>query len=60
MLPAENAIVMSEEEFLLLRDLIYGYCGLWFDSHNSYLLEKRLSRRLTVHNMTSFLSIISF
>jgi len=58
--PAETAIVMTEEEFLLLRDLIYGYCGLWFDSHNSYLLEKRLSRRLLVHNMTSFLEYYQF
>ncbi|MBV5349747.1 protein-glutamate O-methyltransferase CheR, partial [bacterium] len=37
---------MSEEEFRLLRDLVYTHCGLWFDDQNAYLLEKRLSRRL--------------
>ncbi|CAH2031179.1 Chemotaxis protein methyltransferase [Trichlorobacter ammonificans] len=51
---------MTEEEFLLLRDLVYDHCGLWFDSHNSYLLEKRLTRRLVVHNFSTFLEYYQF
>lgn len=54
MCPLESEIVMSEEEFRLLRDLVYTHCGLWFDDHNSYLLEKRLSCRLAVHQLKSF------
>lgn len=54
MCPFEVEIPMTEEEFRLLRDLIYSHCGLWFDDQNSYLLEKRLSRRLAVHQLKSF------
>lgn len=54
MSPFEPEILMSEEEFRLLRDLVYSHCGLWFDDQNSYLLEKRLSRRLAVHQLKSF------
>lgn len=54
MSPFETDVLMSEEEFRLLRDLVYNHCGLWFDEQNSYLLEKRLSRRLVVHQLKSF------
>lgn len=46
MCPLSNNITMVEEEFRLLRDLVYGFCGLWFDDQNAYLLEKRLNKRL--------------
>lgn len=45
---------MSEEEFRLIRDLIYNHCGLIFGSDSKYLLEKRLSRRLMLHQLTGF------
>lgn len=45
---------MTEEEFRLVRDLVYSYCGLFFDNDAKYLLEKRLSRRLAPHNLTTF------
>ena len=54
MSPFEIGPVMSEEEFRLLRDLIYSHCGIWFDEQNSYLLEKRLGRRLTTHQLETF------
>ncbi|MDD2499844.1 MAG: protein-glutamate O-methyltransferase CheR [Geobacter sp.] len=54
MCPFEVEIPMTEEEFRLLRDLIYSHCGLWFDDQNSYLLQKRLGRRLAVHQLKSF------
>ncbi len=51
---------MSEEEFRLLRDFVYSHCGLWFDDQNSYLLEKRLGRRLAVHQLGNFLEYYQF
>jgi len=49
-----NEHTMSEDEFCLLRDCIYGHCGIYFDSDSKYILEKRLSRRLTDLNLLSF------
>lgn len=45
---------MSDDEFRLLRDCIYGHCGIYFDSDSKYILEKRLSRRLTDLSLPSF------
>jgi chemotaxis protein methyltransferase CheR len=45
---------MSDEEFRLLRDQVYGHCGIYFDEGSRYLLEKRLSRRLSHLSMTTF------
>jgi len=45
---------MSDDEFLLIRDFIYGYCGIYFDSNSRYILQKRLSCRLEALNLTSF------
>ncbi len=50
--PPETA--MSEEEFRLLRDLIYKHCGLNFAEETKYLLEKRLNKRLQQHALKSF------
>jgi len=46
--------IMTEEEFILLRDCVYSHCGIFFDNDSKYLLEKRLSRRLTALNLPSF------
>jgi chemotaxis protein methyltransferase CheR len=46
--------IMSDEEFLLLRDCVYSHCGIFFDQSSKYLLEKRLARRLTALNLISF------
>lgn len=45
---------MSDDEFLLLRDCIYGHCGIYFDQDSKYILEKRLSRRLTDLNIPTY------
>jgi chemotaxis protein methyltransferase CheR len=45
---------MSDDEFQLLRDYIYGHCGIFFDENSKYILEKRLSHRLTDLNLTAF------
>lgn len=60
-MPLDNQLKpMTEEEFLLLRDLVYDHCGIWFDEYNSYLLEKRLARRLETHNLGSFQEYYQF
>lgn len=49
-----NDLLMSDDEFCLLRDCIYGHCGIYFDSDSKYILEKRLSKRLTDLNLLSY------
>lgn len=49
-----NEHPMSDEEFILLRDSIYRHCGIYFDMESKYILEKRLSRRLTDLNLPTF------
>jgi len=46
--------LMSEEEFRLIRDLVYSHCGMFFSPDAKYLLEKRLSSRLAYHNIASY------
>jgi chemotaxis protein methyltransferase CheR len=50
----EPDIKLEDDEFRLLRDLIYGYCGLHFDEDNRFLLERRLSARLELHQLATF------
>ncbi len=45
---------MSDDEFTLLRDCIYAHCGMYFDHDSKYILEKRLSHRLTDLNLSTF------
>ncbi|PLX90723.1 MAG: chemotaxis protein CheR [Desulfuromonas sp.] len=47
-------IPMEEDDFRLLRDFVYQYCGLYFDSDSKYLLEKRLNKRLSHHRLETF------
>lgn len=54
MFTLEPEIPLSDEEFRLIRDLIYNHCGLYFDSDATYLLEKRLSKRLQFHHLAGF------
>jgi len=50
----ENMVEMDDEEFLLIRDFIYDHCGLFFETDSKYLLEKRLSRRITLHQISNY------
>ncbi|HEX9023332.1 MAG TPA: protein-glutamate O-methyltransferase CheR [Geobacteraceae bacterium] len=54
MFNAEPEIPMSDEEFRLIRDLVYSHCGLFFDNDSKYLLEKRLGKRLSTHNLPGY------
>ena len=47
-------IKMTDEEFLLVRDLIYNYSGLFFAEDSRFLLERRLSQRLAHHQLATF------
>jgi len=55
MMPAECAApAMSQEEFRLLRELVYDHCGLAFADDARYLLERRLAPRLQYHGLDGF------
>jgi chemotaxis protein methyltransferase CheR len=56
----EPELQLSEEEFRLIRDLIYSHCGLFFDQDSKYLLDKRLVRRLAHHNLPGFRDYYQF
>lgn len=51
---SEPEVQMTDDEFRLIRDLIYTHCGLYFDNDSKYLLEKRLARRLSHHQLPVF------
>ena len=50
----EQIIPLPDDVFRLLRDLIHGYCGIFFDDTSKFLLERRLSRRLEQHRLKNF------
>lgn len=45
---------LNDETFRLLRDLIHGYCGIYFEESGRFLLERRLARRLSLHQLPGF------
>jgi chemotaxis protein methyltransferase CheR len=60
MLGHDPGIPLSDEEFHLLRDLVYNHSGLFFDDDSKYILEKRLGRRLAFHQLKSFKEYYQF
>ena len=60
MLFSEPELQLTEEEFRLIRDLIYGHCGLYFDADSKYLLDRRLLPRLAQHNLSGFRDYYQF
>jgi chemotaxis protein methyltransferase CheR len=60
MFTMEPELQLTEEEFRLIRDLIYSHCGLYFDSDSKYLLDKRLVRRLALHGLPGFRDYYQF
>jgi chemotaxis protein methyltransferase CheR len=52
--PLDADLLMTDDEFHLLRDCVYSHCGIFFDNDSKYLLEKRLSIRLNTLNLSSF------
>ena len=60
MLFSEPEQQLSDEEFRLIRDLIYNHCGLFFDSESKYLLDRRLLPRLAQHGLAGFREYYQF
>lgn len=54
MLTDEKIINLGDEEFRLIRDLVRDYCGIYFDDGSKYIIERRLSRRVTIHHFEHF------
>ncbi len=54
MFEKEEIILLEEDVFRLLRELIRDYCGIYFDDDMRYLIEKRLSRRVKYHHFNKF------
>ena len=49
-----DLVPLSEDVFRLIRDLIREYCGMFFDDASRFLLERRLSRRVTINHLEDF------
>ncbi len=49
-----ETILLSDEVYALIRDLIKDYCGIFFDENSKYLLEGRLSKRLKTLYINDF------
>ncbi|MBJ6750949.1 CheR family methyltransferase [Geomonas anaerohicana] len=56
----EPELQLTEEEFRLIRDLIYNHCGLFFDDDSKYLLDRRLGQRVAHHNLSGFREYYQF
>lgn len=56
----KSQIETSQDDFGMIRDLVYGYSGLYFSDDSKYLLEKRLGRRLLEANFKSFREYYQF
>jgi len=50
----DETIDLPDDVFRLLRDYINKYCGMFFDDGSKYMLERRLSRRVKLHQFKSF------
>jgi chemotaxis protein methyltransferase CheR len=49
-----TATAMTAEEFILIRDLIYDYCGVFLPDSVQYLVERRLLPRLDALGAKNF------
>lgn len=47
-------VVMSDDEFLLIRDLIFDYCGIYMPESVKFVVERRLRGRLDVFSVRTF------
>ncbi|HEY3346130.1 MAG TPA: protein-glutamate O-methyltransferase CheR [Nitrospirota bacterium] len=54
MLFSDDIVELPDDIFRLLRDYIRDYCGINFDDSTKFLLERRLSRRVRLHQFKSF------
>ena len=52
-------LVMTDEVFNKLRDVIYNICGIYFTDSKKYLLEGRVQNRIVAKNLNSYLEYIN-
>lgn len=50
----EKQIVLSEEMFRLLRDMIYGMSGVYFSEESKYIMESRLQQSVRRRQFDNF------
>lgn len=55
-----NSIQMTEIEFVELKDIIYNNSGILFTENKKYLLENRLSKRVSALNFRTFQEYIYY
>lgn len=55
-----NSIKLNDSEFVELKDIIYSNSGILFTENKKYLLENRLSKRLSELNFSSFKDYIYY
>ncbi len=48
------AVPMSDEEFLLLSEVVYQYCGILFRDDMRYIVQRRLEPRLRELGLTDY------
>jgi chemotaxis protein methyltransferase CheR len=51
---------MSLEEFRLIRDLIYDYCGIYFQDDSRSIIQRRLSPRLDTLGVRAYIDYYRF
>jgi len=60
MLMRDDTVELPDEIFRLLRDHIRDYCGIYFDDGSKFMLERRLSRRVLLHQFQTFKDYFHF
>lgn len=55
-----NTVKLADSEFVELKDIIYKNSGILFTENKKYLIENRLSKRLSELNFTSFKDYIYY
>jgi chemotaxis protein methyltransferase CheR len=58
-MPAE-VVHMSLEEFRLIRDLIYDYCGIYFQDDSRSIVQRRLAPRLETLGVRAYIDYFRF
>ena len=56
----DTQLIMSDETFVELRDVIYRLCGIYYTESKKYLLEGRISKRLIARNFKNFEEYVEF
>ncbi|MEO0325032.1 MAG: protein-glutamate O-methyltransferase CheR, partial [Myxococcota bacterium] len=51
---------LTATTFRLLRDLVNGFCGIYFEPDVAFLVERRLRDRLAAIGVTSFESYYAY